>query len=466
MKKIDKLILSSFLGPFFLTLIVITFIQLSKQMLYYFDDIIGKDLGPDVITKFIGYVCVLMLPITLPLTVLLSSLITFGNLAEHFELSAIKSAGVSPLRVLSPIFVFVVLLSGFAVYVNNTLAPQAALQTYSLLYDIRQKKPALDIREGTFYSGMQDISIKVNQKFRSDDAALKGIIVYDHRNGGSEVTVADSGRMSTIMNNRYMKFELFQGYNYTEQIGKELEMTGQQAESSPSLKRMEFARTEMVFDLSEFDLKPTNQALFANNKYMRNLAQLELDIDSLKKETKRNFNGQDFTGKERDPSISIQRNGHLNFKIDSLFASEITLNEIQKASAKARYTVADLQDFQASDEARRQSLVGFQIQWHRILSNAVACISMFLIGAPLGSIIKKGGIGVPFLISIAFFIVFTVLGMQAEDLATQGIWSAPFAAWFSNSVLFLIGMVFLRISYRDLSIDALFEFTRIRRILR
>src|SRR5690606_27310565 len=167
-------------------------------------------------------------PVAMPLAVLLSALITFGNLGEHFELTAIKSAGISLLRILQPIFFFVLLLTGIAFYINNKLVPKAALEAYSLLYDIKQKKPALDLREGAFYNGLPDISIKVNKKF-PDGITLKDIIVYDHRknDGNKEVTIADSGRMSTILDERYIKFELFNGYNYSEGANSEREMAGQ-----------------------------------------------------------------------------------------------------------------------------------------------------------------------------------------------------------------------------------------------
>src|SRR5688572_16120522 len=226
-----------------------------------------------------------MTPIAIPLAVLLSSLIAFGNLGEHFELTAIKSAGISLLRTILPIFFFVVILTGIAFYINNNLVPKAALEAYSLLYDIKQKKPALDLREGAFYNGLPDVSIKVNEKF-PDGITLKDIIVYDHRknDGNKEVTIADSGRMSTILNERYLTFELFNGYNYTEGASNERAMTGQKNNPSESLTLSKFSRTEVVFDLSSFDLKRTDTKWFESNRIMRNLTELDDDIDSIETE--------------------------------------------------------------------------------------------------------------------------------------------------------------------------------------
>src|SRR5687768_3526037 len=287
MKKIDKLILTSFTGPFIMTFLVVVFILLTQHMLKYFDDIIGKDLGGEVLRQLLFYFAIFMTPVAMPLAVLLSSLITFGNLGEHFELTAIKSAGISLLRTIQPIFFFVVVLTGIAFYVNNNLVPKAALEAYSLLYDIKQKKPALDLREGAFYNGLPDVSIKVNEKY-DDGITLKDIIVYDHRknDGNKEVTVADSGRMSTILNERYLKFELFNGYNYTEGSSNEREMTGSRQSSTESLTRSKFARSEIVFDLSSYDLKRTDKKWFEGNRIMRNLTELESDIDSIQTEVK------------------------------------------------------------------------------------------------------------------------------------------------------------------------------------
>src|SRR6478609_7473964 len=217
MKKIEKLVLDSFIGTFIIMFLVVVFILLNIQMLRYFDDIIGKGLGWDVIGKLLFYFAIFTTPTALPLAVLLSSLIAFGNLGEHFELTAIKSAGISLIRTLRPIFIFVLFLTVAAFYANNNLVPKAALEAYSLLYDIKQKKPALDLREGSFYNGITDISIKVNKKYE-DGITIGGIVVYDHRknDGNKDVTIADSGRMYTILNERYLKFELFRGYKYTE----------------------------------------------------------------------------------------------------------------------------------------------------------------------------------------------------------------------------------------------------------
>jgi lipopolysaccharide export system permease protein len=538
MRKLDKLILKSFIGPFILTFLVVVFILLMVQMLKYFDDIIGKDLGAAVISQLLFYFAVFTTPTALPLAVLLSSLITFGNLGEHFELTAIKSAGISLIRTLQPIFFFVILLTAFAFYVNNNLVPKAALEAYSLLYDIKQKKPALELREGTFYNGLNDISIKVDQKFQEDQAALKGIVVYDHRSGdgNKDVIKADSGRMYTILNERYLKFELYNGYNYREGASEEQKMTGTRPQSNTeTLTRSKFDKTQIVFDLSSFALNRTDPKWFQGNRMMRNMDELEYDMDSVRKSVlqyrlnyylyKPSFfafhRKKDTVVMPRDvaqyriwrdsvdaalhaandssgtaPSqvttvapdpLRITKDGietprptdnvkgfrkkkprkfMLNRKffrdsliasirdtararsyvsrMDSIFSEEPTRDLVQSAGNMARQVKAQVSSVNANiDNAEREYRI-FVMQWHRIMASSLACIAMFLIGAPLGAIIKKGGLGVPFLVSILFFIVYYLLTMQGEKLVKQDALGVIAGVWGADIILFAIGIVFLR----------------------
>lgn len=526
MKKLDKLILSSFTGPFIMTFLVVVFILLTQHMLKYFDDIIGKDLGGEVLSQLLFYFAIFMTPVAMPLAVLLSSLITFGNLGEHFELTAIKSAGISLLRTIQPIFFFVVILTFIAFYINNNLVPKAALEAYSLLYDIKQKKPALDLREGAFYNGLPDVSIKVNEK-HPDGITLRDIIVYDHRknDGNKEVTVADSGRMSTILNERYLKFELFNGYNYTEGASSEKEMTGQKNSRAESLTRSKFYKTQVVFDLSSFKLERTDKKWFESNRIMRNLSELDVDIDSINREVMQQqlnhflykptfftyFNKDSVTMPQylwefKQVRDSIQRYKYMpkkegdeatvqpqaaaggavvsplvrsgraatrgeNFKralsmaepneaapdsaataldsafvaqLDSLYAMEAQRNIVQAATNMARQVKSQVLNSNAAIENYEKEKIIFEIQWHKIIASSFMCIAMFLIGAPLGAIIKRGGLGVPFLISILFFIIYYLLNMQGEKLAKQGLISPMVGIWAADFILLIVGIMFLR----------------------
>lgn len=546
MKKIDKLILDAFIGPFLITFLVVVFILLNINMLKYFDDIIGKGLDSWVLGQLFFYFAIFTVPTAMPLAVLLSSLIAFGNLGEHFELTAIKSAGISLIRILRPIFFFVLLLTAAAFYANNNLVPKAALEAYSLLYDIKQKKPALELREGTFYRGIDNLSIKVNQKFPKDEQALKGVIVYDHRknDGNKEVTIADSGRMYTILGERYLKFELYNGYNYSEGAGNERGVTGKASGGkNESLSRSKFSKSQVVFDLSSFQLQTTDKKWFQGNRIMRNLSELDDDMDSLNREVlnqRLNYylaRHEYFSYYMKDDSIvlppelrrqklyrdSVARLPYVNkanspakevradaspikgdtvkkrlkvkdttkvvrpkmftkqglvkskekppakpaplketpavvtgpkkkysydsaglAKLDSVLNRTATREMYQGAANSARNIVNQVTNSNANVENYKGEMIVFDIQWHKILASSFACIAMFLIGAPLGAIIKKGGLGVPFLVSILFFIVYYVLTMQGEKLAKQQTVSVAVGVWLADVILFAVGLFFLR----------------------
>lgn len=574
MKKIDKLVLGAFTGPFLMTFLVVVFILLTQHMLKYFDDIIGKGLGGEVISQLLFYFAIFMTPVALPLAVLLSSLIAFGNLGEHFELTAIKSAGISLVRILWPIFFFVVFLTGVAFYANNNLVPKAALEAYSLLFDIKQKKPALDLREGAFYNGISDISIKVDKKF-PDGITLKNVVVYDHRknDGNKEVIVADSGKMYTILNESYLKFELFDGYQYSEGGNAQRDMTGQRKPASESLYRSRFSKSQIVFDLSSFQFERTEKKFFQGNRIMRNLTELESDMDSIRRQVlsqrlnyfnyrpsyfsyyfrRDNFelpaelaahkkyedslSGaryrqtfpspvvqtsesvaqelQDSSNNQPDTSVSntevqnipntaivqqdqapvkkssprnrrdgnikrldrlknasvasslksqvkkkknedasgkvkpINRDSVLQVVVDSVFIQDPTRQNYQSATNAARQVKTNIMNSNASAASFQKEMIIFQIQWHKILASSMACIAMFLIGAPLGAIIKKGGLGMPFLVSILFFIIYYVLTMQGEKLAKAGTLSPAIGVWMADFILFIIGLLFLRQAKAD-----------------
>lgn len=572
MKKLDKLILGSFLGPFILTFLVVVFILLMQHMLKYFDDIIGKGLGFDVIGQLLFYFAVFMTPVALPLAVLLSSLMTFGSLGEHFELTAVKSAGISLLRAIQPIFFFVLILTVCAFYINNNLVPKAALEAYSLLWDIKQKKPALDIREGTFYNGIPDISIKVNEKF-PDGITLKDVIIYDHRkhDGNKDVTVADSGKMYTILNERYLKLELFDGYNYTEGTSAGQDLVGKTPSyGTETLSRSKFAKTQVIFDLSSFQIQRTDKKWFQGNRIMRNMTQLDSDLDSLndqvlnqklgmfnsyrtyfnylvrndtmvlppdvqayqkkrdslsRLESEKEQLTEDQPGPTEEPVALENREGRIQAP-DTITDKEITRPPVLPGKKRVRDTVNLVQEVKVNktdsvqkknqpkssavtqskpvkekkmqttasvpkkavvltDSAREAKLDSilklpadkamytsalnrarvvksqvnttntslefyevdqrvFRIQWHKILASSLACIAMFLIGAPLGAIIKKGGLGVPFLVSILFFIIYYLLTITGEKWAKQGIVSVEVGVWSADVILFGIGLIFLR----------------------
>ncbi len=400
--------------------------------------------------------------------------------------------------------------------------PKAALEAYSLLYDIRQKKPALELREGEFFNGIPGISIKTDKKFE-DKETLKGIKIYDHRDnsGNQDVTTADSGRMYTILNERYLKLELFNGLKYKAGSASEASLVNQsRSQQKETLSRSKFEKSQIVFDLSSFDLERTDKKWFAGNRIMRNVLELDRDIDSINRkvllqrvnyyrhkptffsylflgdsivmpyevykmqieidsinkirtDSVANTRREDktdpadskisipdslaekieasrkltrFTAPVTDSTVKPKNNliptDSLRKKLDSVFNMTPNMMVYQNAANMARQVKAQVTTNNATLESYRDEYKTFAIQWHKIISNSIACIAMFLIGAPLGSIIKEEGLEFHFWFPFFFFIVFYLLNMQGEKWVKQDLVSPVQGIWTANFVLIHNRIVF------------------------
>jgi len=580
MKKLDKLILGSFLGPFLLTFIVVDFILLTVNMLKYFDEIFGKDLPFAIYAELIGYFVISISPMALPLAVLLSSLMTFGNLGEHFELTAIKSSGISLVRALRPIGIFVIVLTFFAFLSNNFIVPRVNLKTFSLLYDIRKKSPAFDIKEGVFYNGLPNYSIKVNRKL--DEVRLNEVLIYDHTagQGNLHVITADSGRMEPFFNDRYIMLTLYNGNSYQEGQGQR----------GPNAKPVTFDRTQfqtnqMVFDLDAFELERTPENLWSNSKSIKNISEIKVDLDSMGREINnwlyfnyanteasysyfgrtrkllpppdilekkleadslRNLKYQEeyeqdrldkseemVNNEEQEPvpertgspeSLITQSEGDLALgeeEQDSIAeVGESNPSEVDSAAMGRRDSINNListdeanlaegeteptvrSTYQNAAKLEEEELISlseeeksildsirntprymssaasvgltsarniknnfttnktrinnvqrdyrsFQVSWYQKYTQAFACFVLFMIGAPLGAIIKKGGLGMPVLMSIVFFIMYYMLTITGEKWGKEGLTDPFIGTWFSNLALIPFGLFFLRQARKD-----------------
>ncbi|WP_201984856.1 LptF/LptG family permease [Hymenobacter rubidus] len=463
LKKLDKLILKAFAGPFLLTFAVVQFILLTHTLLKYLDDIIGKDLGADVLLKLLFYFSVLIVPVSLPLAVLLSSLMTYGNLGEHHELTAIKASGIALTRILRPVLLLTAALAIGAFWFNETIVPKANLNAYSLLWDVRQQKLALDIREGVFYSGIPGYTIKVDKKTGKNGDRLHGVMIYDHtqKSGNATVMLADSGRMFTRNGGGYLCLELFHGHNYVEQPDA-------QDRAGASFIRQGFDHNIITFSLASFDLGHTKKELFSTNRMMLNIPQLHHSTDSVQKKL---HTEQLMLPRQMNSYYTFVRfdstNRAANHKAEALQVAASRLAPpsatiIQQAISRA----SNLRSFANSTTERLTDLAKnsalFRIEIYRKYSQSVAVLLMFLIGAPLGSIIKKGGLGVPILISILFFIVYYVLSIMGEKYGREFVMPVGIGMWMSNLVLLPAGLFFLYQAYND---SGLLELDFWRRLL-
>ncbi|WP_299822252.1 LptF/LptG family permease [uncultured Pontibacter sp.] len=451
MKKLDKLIIRSFIGPFLLTFAVVEFILLTQYMLKYLDELVGKDLGAEIFAELLFYFSLNMAPVALPLAVLLSSLMTFGTMGEHHELTAIKTSGVNLTRVLLPVFLMVSGLTVGAFFFNNVIVPKANLKAYSLLWDIRQKKPAMNFKEGAFYNGLPGLSIKINEKV-NDDGAMKDIMIYDHTKGGSNsrVILADSGRMYTDFNDAYLVMELYEGNTYVD------EQTGGMRNSNEQFVRQEFEESKIVVSLASFDLDRTREELFSDNKMMKNIQQLDVVTDSLRRYATRE---KSLYSPNVDPFFMYfkadtgnVKNGIPIGKVMQKNLPEVSSDVMALATNKAR----NIKQFTAGYVERLNNTLrdanNYEIEIWRKYTQSAAVLVMFLIGAPLGAIIKKGGLGVPVIISIIFFILLYVMGILGEKWARESLIPVGAGMWGANLILLPIGLFFLYQARNDSSL--------------
>ncbi|MES2519153.1 MAG: LptF/LptG family permease [Bacteroidota bacterium] len=461
-KKIDKLILKSFWQPFIMTLTVVIFIFLMRLIIAYFADLFGKDLGIDVYLKLFFYFSLITVPIALPLAMLLSTLMTYGKLGEFFELTAIKSAGISITRAMQPMFVVAVIISIFAFWFNNVALPWANLKGYSLLYDIKTTKTTLNIKEGIFYNDLPGYSIKVSKKY-PDNKTLKNIIIFDHtkNDGDRHVTLADSALMYTIMNKQYLIFELFNGNDYTEDADK----TGNVDQTDMSSNA--FRKSKVIMSLSAFDMHKTEEDQFRHHQIMRGLSELAVDSDSLKKSYKSIKEGFAMSAqtyfmyelkhfpKNMTKEQALMKKNKNNW-IDSLVAKKITKVKNANPYQNIDFAISQAGSMETFAESSNSALIAKEedydrtdLEWHHKFTNAIAVFVMFLIGAPLGGIIKKGGFGLPVVVAIIFFILMYVMTQQGDKAAKESRVIVQVGAWISNTVLFLIGLYFLNKARND-----------------
>ncbi|GAB3956068.1 hypothetical protein GCM10028805_44770 [Spirosoma harenae] len=469
MKKVDKLVLGSFWGPFFLTLAVVIFIFLMRLLMFYIDDFVSKDLDLATFGRLLFYFALLTIPTALPLAVLLSSLMTFGNLGEFFELTALKSAGISLTRAMQPLLIVAVCISAFSFWFNNSVSPWANLKGYSLLYDIKTAKAALNLKEGIFYNDLPGYSIKVDKKIKGPKESkngdlLKGLVIYKHpmngiESGNREIILADSGRMYTDQDRTYLVFELFNGNDYQE-YSSNSPVTYASSGGAPlggQFMRNGFKDYRLVIGLESFGIKRTDENQFEYHEYMKNLKELTTLTDSLRKDykntslsvasTSRQYYNYQFKsdGTVRQKKVLEGKwiDSLLNkYKIAPQELAQTALGQAQNMLSYATSNVTYLRE-------KEKSVWKYQLESHHKFTQSISIFVMFLIGASMGAIIKKGGFGVPVLIAIVFFIFLYILTIVGDKYAKDGLVWVPIGAWLANIVLFPIGLVLMQRARHD-----------------
>jgi lipopolysaccharide export system permease protein len=436
-KKLDKLILKSFLGPFVITFFISLFVLMMQTVWKYIDDLVGKGLDFGTIGQFIWYASASLITLAMPIAILISAIMTFGNLGESFELVAIKSSGISLLRFMRPLMFVSIFLCGVTFLFANYVIPYANLKFVTLYYDINYKKPAFDLKEGVFYTGIPGYAIKAGKK-DPDGKTIHDVIIYDQSNYLQDNSiVAQKGVMNISKDKNFLEFNLENGYRYQETAGA--------ADTASEFIRLGFKDFKKLFDMSGLQKQNTPDSLFKNNFKMLSARQLNKNIDSLSKVS-------DTLQKNQYNLISSNLH-YLNIK-DSIWnkAKPAPLKNIIPDSAKlfvydkAISTASNLKNAisfsDAEISARALDIRYSKIEWHRKFAFSMACLVLFFIGAPLGSIIRKGGLGMPLVVAIIFFLIFHLLNMFGEKFVKESIMPPVLGMWLSIIVLIPVGIFF------------------------
>lgn len=463
-KKLDKLLLKAFIGPFIATFFITLLVLLLQFFWLYIDDFVGKGLDVSIILKFVWYQTASLVPLALPLALLLSSIMTFGSLGESFELVAIKSSGISLLRFMRPIFIVSIFITGIAFLFSNFIIPVSFLKSRTLLYDITYAKPAFDLKEGVFYDGLSGFAIKVGKK-EPNDSIIRDVIIYEQSNNLQDnFIVAKSGVMRTSSNKRYLEFNLKDGWRYQERGAG-----GHYTEKTEYI-RLGFKEYKKQFDLSSFQLSLTPDSVNKNNEKVYSMRQLNKAIDSIEKGnkelreqlTKGTYSILKFSvylDSAKKKKINNEPVVKKNNNTDSVWKNAKSLSELLPDSAREGVNMqaeshinsmkAGLESMIITMKDKEKILRRHKIEWHRKIVLSLACMIFFLIGAPLGSIIRKGGLGTPLIAAIGFFMVFYFSASTGERFAKEGSMSPVIGMWMPVMILLPISIFLTYKAMRD-----------------
>jgi lipopolysaccharide export system permease protein len=444
-KKLDILIVKSFIGPFIATFFITLMVLIMQFFWLWVDDFVGKGVSNEVLLEFIWFQSAVLVPLALPLSVLLSSIMTFGNLGESYELVAIKSAGISLLRFMRPLLIVTIFICGIAFAFSNNIIPVATLKSRTLLADIVHANPSFDLKEGVFYDRIPNFAIKVGQK--ENDSIIRDVIIYEQTTSSQDnFIVAKSGIMRASPNRRYIEFHLKDGWRYEERG------TGPNSDYI----RLGFREYKRLFDISTLGLQQrTADSVNKNNARMLSMRQLEVAIDSIVKSSNRIgdkvkrevFSTMPFATR-LDSTWNVKDTTTAK-SFDQLIPDSIRTYVQQRVVNKLANAKISNDILLTQVEAEKGNLRQHRIEWHRKISLSVACLVLFLIGAPLGSIIRKGGLGSPLVFSIVFFMIFYFSSTSGEKAAKTASMAPWLGMWLSTFVLLPIGLFLTYNAMRD-----------------
>lgn len=478
MKKLNIFIIKSFTGPFLVSFFIAMFFLVMQFFWKYVDDLMGKGLEISVLLELLFYVSAILIPLALPLAVLFSSIMTFGNLSEKNELTALKSSGLSLFRIMRPMLIFIVILSASAFYFSNYIMPIANLKCRTIIYNIQQKKPSFGIKEGVFYNDFEGYSIKVEDK-NDNTGELFNVLIYQNESKGKGKTIiAERGEMlkSTDKNGEKSSFLLLKLVNGS--IYQQMEQSFKNKKGAPYQKSF-FEEAIIKFDLSGFDMQEESEDLFKRDYEMMNFVQLGDAIDSLAIVNDSLKNSFQVTMKRQVLVINpdYKKLNHTDTTKDKGILPQepidtlLTLEDLKEMEYKAALVAAQgkmratkdlVHSQQTIKEFRTLSFNEYLASWHQKFTLSFSILILFFIGAPLGAIIKKGGLGAPLVFATLFFLMYYILMISGENMAESQIIEVWQGMWLSVVCLTPIG-IFL--TYKAANDSAIFDRDAYKKLL-
>lgn len=455
-KKLDIFIIKSFLLLFIGTFFICLFIFMMQFLWKYVDELVGKGLEMTVLAQFFFYSALSLVPISLPLAVLLASLITFGNFGERFELLAMKAAGISLLKIMRPLIVLICLVCCISFYFQNVIGPKAQAKLGTLLISMKQKSPEVDIPEGVFYDEISGYNLKVQRKDRKT-GMLYEVMIYDFSNGfdNARIIVADSGRLEMTADKQHLYLRLYSG-----EMFENLKAQNMNSKNVP-YRRETFREKHSIIEFdSGFNM--ADASIMSNQSSAKNMATLVASIDSMtvlgdsigRQYYKEASNGTYKTaiGLTKEDTVKIAEARVEDYNVDSLY-EVATLMQKQKimstAVSRAESVGSDWGFKSFTMKQNDYSIRRHQIEWNKKITISLSCLLFFFIGAPLGGIIRKGGLGMPVIVSVLTFIIYYIIDNTGYKMARDGKWIVWMGVWTSSAVLAPLGVFLTYKSNKD-----------------
>ncbi|MHB8259876.1 MAG: LptF/LptG family permease [Bacteroidia bacterium] len=445
-KTLHIYLIKKYIPPFLATLFIAMFIFFMIFLFTYIDEIVGKGVDNITLVKMFGYIFVTFLSPSMPLAILLSSIMTFGNFGESYELASMKSAGLSLLSIMRPLLILILGLSFFCFLFSNYTLPYINLKAGRLLYDVRSSKPAISLKESIFYNGIEGYSIRIGKK-DGDGITIHNVFIYDHTagRGNTAQMYAKDGQIEMSKNKKFLVIRLFNGTRYSQP----LEDTKQEL-TRPNMI-MHFSEQEVKIDLSKIKMQQTDEVLFKNNAGMMNLRLLSQYNDTTIKYRQQTYTQiynqfstlyyfqRSLAPPKKTDSLRIKKVIPLDTYMANLSAPErkkIIENTLNMARSADSYLTAKVNE----EENQIFEQANYAVEWHKKFTLSVACIILFFVGAPLGAIVRKGGLGMPVVISVFLFITYHVISISCEKMVLQNKLNAIVGMWIGATVFLPFGI--------------------------